>query len=622
MNSLFKSRFLAVAELDKKGKLLDCSTTFARMLQAPKSKLLKKSIAAQFKPVSSFKFRSFFNNFLNGKSSSISEVIQLDRKPSNGSWLDLTLEKMPEGPDSEKIYIYLQDVTEFRQRELSLVEKEGLYKTVIANAQAVVFALDDKGCFLFSEGMGLADLGLKPGEVVGLSALELYKHNSVIVKSIKAALQGKPFSGIFEEGGLLFDTSLVPYFNSQKKVTAVIGMSVDISERKRAEKALIESEEKYRSIFESFTDVYFRAKLTGEMTMVSPSVELNFGYSPAFALRQKASLFFKDSKGWNTMVRKLLKEGELRNFEFEAIDKEGDLLMASLTVSLTYDKHIGNPDGVEGVLRDITELKMAEKEAEIKNRQLMQASKMVTLGTLVSGVAHEINNPNNYIMFNTSLLSKIWSDIEPILAQRYEQSGDFKLGGLSYKKMLNKYRDLIEGINDGAHRINKIVTELKNFVRQGSTDLNQKVDINQVVLNASNLIKNLISESKVKLEMDLGWELPLVKGNRQQLEQVVINLLENSCQAAKNQNCYIKVQTIQLQNPDVVQIKVTDNGPGIPKEIMHRIMDPFFTTKSDLGGTGMGLSISYNIIEDHRGNLEVSSVPNSETVFTVSFPVQ
>ncbi len=152
-------------------------------------------------------------------------------------------------------------------------------------------------------------------------------------------------------------------------------------------------------------------------------------------------------------------------------------------------------------------------------RELVQADKMISLGVLVAGVAHEINNPNNSIMMNAPLLREAWLEIVPILDKFFEKNGDFKMGSLPYSEMREEIPELFLGIEKGAHRIKRIVQDLKNFSRRDTAEMKQTVDVNHPIRSAVTLVGNLIKKSTDKFSVEYDEDLPLIKGNAQQLEQ-------------------------------------------------------------------------------------------------------
>lgn len=302
------------------------------------------------------------------------------------------------------------------------------------------------------------------------------------------------------------------------------------------------------------------------------------------------------------------------------IAKDGTTKFVELSISLMRDSE-GRPIGFRGVGRDITERKKAEEQAKLHQQQLMQASKMVALGTLVSGVAHEINNPNNFIMLNSPMLKEAWENAMPILEKYYAENGDFLIGGMNFTEMRNNIPALFSGISDGAKRIKQIVDDLKNYVRDDTADLTQSVDITAVLKSAVALLSNMIKKSTNRFSIEYGKNIPSLKGNFQRLEQVIINLIQNACQALPDakKGIFISVRFIK-ENSNIV-IKVRDEGKGIPPEMLLHITDPFFTTKHDSGGIGLGLSISAKIVEEHSGSMRFESQIGAGTIVTISLPV-
>jgi signal transduction histidine kinase len=251
----------------------------------------------------------------------------------------------------------------------------------------------------------------------------------------------------------------------------------------------------------------------------------------------------------------------------------------------------------------------------------MQAGKMVALGTLVSSVAHEINNPNNFIMLNAPLLKEAWQHVLPILDEYYEKNKDFMIGGMRYLEMRDRIPRLLSGITDGSKRIQQIVEDLRNFLRRNASDMNQSVDVNSVLRSAISLLSNMITKSTSHFSVRYGEKLPTLKGNSHRLEQVIINLIQNACQALPDIRRGISLSTSFDEKTSSIVVKVQDEGIGIPPEVLPHIADPFFTTKSLSGGIGLGLSISSRIIKEHGGELTFTSEPEKGTIVEMILPI-
>lgn len=262
---------------------------------------------------------------------------------------------------------------------------------------------------------------------------------------------------------------------------------------------------------------------------------------------------------------------------------------------------------------DVTEKEKLREEAE-------RASRLASLGELAAGIAHEINNPNALILLNASLVQKACRDAAPILHQRFQATGDFNLGGLPFSEMSKELPHLFSELMEGAERIRRIVTDLKDFARPETSDMSTRVDLNDVVITAIRLISNAIKQSTNHLQADYQTDLPRIRGNFQKLEQVVVNLLLNACQALPDRDKGLMVETGFDPFRKQVWLRIGDEGVGIAAEDLRHITDPFFTTKRDRGGTGLGLSVSTRIIKDHQGDLEFSSTPGIGTVALLRLP--
>lgn len=267
------------------------------------------------------------------------------------------------------------------------------------------------------------------------------------------------------------------------------------------------------------------------------------------------------------------------------------------------------------------EKKQAEEQALVKQEQLFQAAKMVSLGTLVSGVAHEINNPITSVILNGPALARMWEDVLPVLDGHLQREGDFPVGATLYSRIRDRVPVMLASITDDTRRVRDIVTDLKDFARDNPSDLTEEVHLNTVVDKAVGLTTNLIHKSTKHFKLTLHDHLPVFVGNSQRIEQVVINLLVNACQALPDPERGVELATRIDQEKNQVVLEVRDQGEGIEESVLNRIVDPFFTTRREKGGTGLGLAISDRIVRDHGGTLSFESAPGQGTAVTVRFPI-
>jgi polar amino acid transport system substrate-binding protein len=266
-------------------------------------------------------------------------------------------------------------------------------------------------------------------------------------------------------------------------------------------------------------------------------------------------------------------------------------------------------------------IELRTKQLQQHQQQLIQADKMSSLGTLVSGVAHEINNPNSLILLNTPAIDDAFQDALPILDAHFRSNGDFALGGLHYSRMREEIPAMLSEMAASSKRIKRIVEELKNFARADDTIAHQDVDFNATVHAAVRLVKNSIRKSTDKFYVTYAEQLPIVQGNAQRIEQVVVNLILNACQALPNPEKAIYMTTYQQDKGSQVVLEVIDEGIGIAKKHLPHLTEPFFTTKRTSGGTGLGLSVSDSIVREHEGSLSFRSTPEGGTSVHLTLPV-
>ena len=294
-----------------------------------------------------------------------------------------------------------------------------------------------------------------------------------------------------------------------------------------------------------------------------------------------------------------------------------------LTISMKHDDRylqvhalpVYNKDHeVDGILefyRDVT----LEKTYE---QQLQQADKLASLGQLVSGIGHEINNPNQFIRGNIKILTQALEDMLPIVDDYYGSHADLKIARLKYDFFREHIMTLVNDMAHGSERIKAIVEGLRSFARKDEGLLVDTVEINTLIEACARLVHNEVHK-RADVILDLTDNLPTLTGNAQKIEQVLINLIVNASQAmSDDKKGLITVRTRSEGGKVVVEIQ--DNGHGMTEKTLKQIFDPFFTTKRAKGGTGLGLAIAYRIIDEHGGNISVTSEIGVGTTFTMRIP--
>lgn len=397
----------------------------------------------------------------------------------------------------------------------------------------------------------------------------------------------------------------------------------DISDRKRIERALIESEERFRQMAENIQEVFFLLDVATEKVLYLSPLARTFLGLPVSELAARPMSFIEgmhpeDSERIGFYVNGAWHKRSF-NEDFRFIRPDGKTRWLRLRSFLIRDPY-GEVFRVAGVIGDITDYKNAQEEAKAHQQRLIQSDKMNSLGQMVSGVAHEINNPNNLIMLNSDVMETFWRHMRPVLREHVSANPDWKLAGIPYGVAEGKFETLLGGVSGGAKRIKRIVDNLKDFARIDGGELSESVAVEKVVEASLAIADNLIRKSTDRFTVTHAEGIPKVRGNFQKLEQVVINLITNACQSLESRSKSIRLATWYEEAGGVVVIRIEDEGRGVPAHLLDKVADPFFTTKRDTGGTGLGLSVSYGIVREHRGRMEFNSRPGAGTIVEVRLP--
>jgi len=521
---------------------------------------------------------------------------------------------------------------QLRQVREVLRESEEKYRAILESIEELYYEVDLTGNLIISNDSMSKILGYSKDELIGMNNRQYMddetskKVYQTFNEVYRTGIPTKAFDWeLIRKDGTkrILETSVSLRRDSKGRPTGFYGVGRDITERKKAEAILRESEEKYRTTLHSIEEGYYEVDLAGNLAFFNDALARFSGYSKEELMGMNNRQFMTEeaAKKVFQVFSEVYRTGEPANpFDWEMIRKDGTKRFIEASASLIHDSK-NQLIGFRGIARDVTDRKQIEERAKIHQQQLMQAGKMVALGTLVSSVAHEINNPNNFIMLNTPLLSEAWKGAMPILDEYFERNGDFVIGGMKYTEMRDNIPILFSGISDGAKRIKQIVEDLKDFVRRDASDMTQSVDMNAVLRSAISLLSNTIMKSTNHFSVTYGNNLPVLKGNFQRFEQVMINLIQNACQALPDNQKAIFVSTSYDEKKPSIVVEVEDEGTGITSEMLSHITDPFYTTKSDSGGLGLGLSISSRIVREHGGTLTFTSEPGKGTKAEIVLPV-
>lgn len=370
--------------------------------------------------------------------------------------------------------------------------------------------------------------------------------------------------------------------------------------------ALRESEERYRSVIENISDVYYRTDVEGRLVMFSPSAMRLLGYgSLDEMLGHTAATFYDDPKEREQLLERLRIEGSVNDYEVMLRRRDGSRLQAATTSSY-YRDAAGTVLGVEGIFRDITERKRAEEEKEKLQAQLLQAQKMEAVGQLAGGIAHDFNN----------ILTAI-AGYSSMILMRMDRASPF--------------RHHVEQVLKSAERAVELTKGLLAFSRKQVLEA-KPIDLCQVLRGIERMLGRLVPED-IDIKTTVADSALVVMADKMQIEQVLMNLVTNAKDAMPMGGALaVEVSSVVMEERFVhahgsgepgayACITVSDTGEGMDEETRERIFDPFFTTKEVGKGTGLGMAIIYGIIQQHDGYISIESEKGRGTTFKIYLPL-
>jgi PAS domain S-box-containing protein len=509
-----------------------------------------------------------------------------------------------------------RDVTEDRRARAARATAEERLRAVVAHAPVVLWAVDAAGVFTLSEGSGLAAMGpAAEAMAVGRSAFDFYGGVRVAegdgqitsgARLLERALAGQASAGLAEIGGARYETKMVPLRGEDGRVDGVIGVATDVTERVRAEAAFRTSEANFRSLIERTPEMVIVHR-DGLILYVNPAAVSGLRYDAAAELLGKllADLVHPDDHAaLDRRIHVMTHTGlPAAGREFRMLRRGEEPFTAEIVgVPVVFDGELS----VVSIARDVTQRKQM-------HAHLLQTDRLVALGTLAAGVAHEINNPLTYVMGNLDFVSRM------LRTHAAECKESEILNGPTTARAFEELCVALGVARDGSERVRRIVRGLTTFASSGS-DHRTPLDLRAVLEPVVNLVANEIRQ-RARLVQDLR-DVPLVEANEARLGQTFMNLLLNALQAipdGRADDHEIGVTTLTDDEGRAV-LEVRDTGAGIPAHLINRIFEPFFTTKPVGVGTGLGLSICHGTITALGGVISVRSAPGEGSVFRVVIP--
>ncbi len=501
----------------------------------------------------------------------------------------------------------VRDITERKRAEDTLRRSEEQHRLITGNTHDLICMLDQDGNFIYASPSFREGLGCEPEELMGSSFFSLVHPDDRVpaARTLPRALFSKNGRTVelryrHQNGEWrIFESVWSWIFDENRSPQRAVVVSRDITERKQADQALRESEEKYRALFEESKDTIYISTPDGKFLDINPAgIEL-FGYSSKDEILQidVRDLYINPSDR-ETFSRTIEQEGFVKDFESALKRKDGEKLIVIETASAMRDGR-GNIVAYRGIMRDVTRQKQLEQ-------QFLQAQKMESIGRLAGGVAHDFNNVLTAIMGSADLVSRI-------------------MGG---EEKLSHYVGVIK---QAARRGGDLAKQLLTFARLETYNM-RPVIVNEVLEETIKLVERTFERS-VEVKTRFADGIPFINGDAGQLEQVFMNLCVNARDAMPDGGT-LTIETrsasvddaVEQKSPhftsgEYVEVSISDTGAGMDEKTLQHIFEPFFTTKERDKGTGLGLSVVYGIVQSHKGFIIVESTVGFGTTFRIYLPI-
>ena len=504
------------------------------------------------------------------------------------------------------------DDTERLDAYQALAESEGRFRRILENASDVIYR------YRLAPDPGFEFISPAVYEISGYTPAEFYADPNMWIsivhpdyrRSVERLLRDKSSRGIHDMQWIRKDGQLIWIEDQHHRVTdehgdlvAIEGVARDITEYKKAQEALRLSEEQYRSLFENAALGIYQTTPDGRIIAANPALLRMLGYDSFEDLsrRNLEKEGYEAETPRSQFKERIEREGRIEGMESIWIGKDGAHLVVRENAVVVYGED-GKPLFYEGTVEDITEQQAAFARQRELEAQLRQTQKLESIGTLASGVAHEINNPLTGIINYAELIR--------------ERVDDHRL------------KEFAESIMAEGGRVAEIVRNLLSFARR-EKETYSPARLVDILSAAMALVSEMMKKDRIHVDVDIPEDLPTLRCRSQQIQQVILNLLTNARDALnerypkgdEDKRIRIRAWSIDGDDGPMVRTILEDYGPGIRAEHLDRIFDPFFTTKPRDRGTGLGLSVSYGIVREHHGHMRVESEPGRFTRVVLDLPI-
>jgi len=504
-----------------------------------------------------------------------------------------------------KTYAYLRDITERKKFEKDLKESEEKYRNLFERVRHGLFISTKEGRFL--------DCNQAMWGVLGYQDKEEFLKIDIANDLYANPENRKTFQGLVEKLGFVKDFEVEFKKKNGQRITVLLtadakkdekgmvvgyeGINIDISDRKKMERELKETNEFLMNLIEDSVDGIIVTDMKGDILIFNKGAENLLGYWAEEVVRKMNIRSIYQPGVAKEVMEKLRSPdfggaGKLTSFPIFHRKKDGELIEGDLSASIIYDEK-GNEIASIGIFKDLRERLRIERELQKMQEALLQSEKLAAMGRLTSQIAHELNNPIYGIMNTLELLK---TEIPPE----------------------SKRRRILELSLSEIQRLSEMLRNMLSFSKP-EEEKRRPIKINELIEGILLVMEKQMKESNIKVETSLDPNISEIMASTNQMRQVMLNLFKNAKEAMPKGGT-LTVKTV-LEG-DKILIHIKDTGMGIPEEIRDKVFEAFFTTKQKVKGVGLGLSVCYGIIKDHDGEIKVDSEEGKGATFIISLPIE
>lgn len=509
-----------------------------------------------------------------------------------------------------RFFAFIRDITDRKNAEKALQRSQEELDIIFNSAPALIWSKDKKGKYLRVNKTYCETVGLSKEKVIGKTDYDLYpediadqycKYDRMMINS------KKPVLGIIEHhlkpsgeyGWSLTDK--MPFYDAQGNIIGTIGFSVDITEAKKAEEEIRSERDRLETVTENIGAGLVIISKGYRILWANKVIKHLFGDVEGKACYAK--FYNQSSICHGCAIQQIFEQGKDKVVCEQKRRRPDGSMFWSEIIGTPIKNEKGETVAALKLVIPITERKKMEQEKQIMQEQIIQTEKMASLGEIAAGIAHELNTPLNVILGYLELIQK-------------------KLGQDS------PYREYINISLEEIEQCRQLIGDFLFYARPKSSDLSKIEQLRlQDILNATVKLLTEHKIKKIKIDLDVDKNLPLIEGDRKQFMSVFVNLINNSMQAMPESGT-IKISAQRIkdnsrkENGEKIEFKVADTGVGIPQENIKKVFDPFFTTKRPGKGTGLGLAVCMRIMQNHKGTLRIESEEGKGTTVIGELPVK